>query len=260
MRHYMSSFMAVYKGTGHSPIRKLVVWFFRNASQWSIFTIGRQGTVYCSLNSIVNPWKKKQEMFQKHICSHGAKFTIEAKPVEASKQGIKINKVDNTLGSKEWFDLNFWTCDLKINSDHLLIGRNPCTKFHIDQVKGSKYIERTTLWAQKTGLTLAFEHVTWESIVIIHLLRATPATSLVLIKWRGQKILSGQHTGHKRVVWPWPLNMWPENQEGSFTYRGQPLHQVWYWSSEGAKRYWGNNTLGSRVVWPWPWIMWPENQ
>ena len=29
-------------------------------------------------------------MFQKHICSHGAKFTIEAKPVEASKQGIKI--------------------------------------------------------------------------------------------------------------------------------------------------------------------------
>ena len=46
-------------------------------------------------------------MFQKHICSLGAKFTIEAKPVEASKQGIKIYKVDNTLGSKEWFDLNF---------------------------------------------------------------------------------------------------------------------------------------------------------
>ena len=25
---------------------------------------------------------------------------------EASKQGIKIYKVDNTLGSKEWFDLD----------------------------------------------------------------------------------------------------------------------------------------------------------
>ena len=45
-----------------------------------------------------------------------------------------------------------------------------------------------------------------------------------------------------RVVWPWPLNMWPENQKGSSNYWAQPLHQVWYWSNEGVKRYWADNT------------------
>ena len=102
--------------------------------------------------------------------------------------------------AREWFDLNLWTCDLKINRDHLLIEGNPCTKFGIDQVKGSKNIERTTQWAEKSGLTLTFEHVTWKSRGIIYLLRATPAPSLVLIKWRGQKILSREHTGLEKVV------------------------------------------------------------
>ena len=69
-------------------------------------------------------------------------FYVEAKPVQASNQGIKIYKVDNTL-----------------------------------------------------SLTLTFEHVTWKSIGIIYLLGATPAPSLVLIKWRGQKTLNGQHSG-----------------------------------------------------------------
>ena len=46
----------------------------------------------------------------------------------------------------EWFDVDLWTCDPKINRNHLLIGRNPCTKFGIDQVKGSKDIEQTTPW------------------------------------------------------------------------------------------------------------------
>ena len=55
---------------------------------------------------------------------------------EASKQGIKIYKIGNTLGSKEWFDLDLWTRDLKFNRDHLFIGRNLSTKFGIDQVKG----------------------------------------------------------------------------------------------------------------------------
>ena len=41
----------------------------------------------------------------------------------------------------EWFDLDLWTFDLKINRNHLLIEGNPCTKFGIDQVKGSKDIE-----------------------------------------------------------------------------------------------------------------------
>ena len=38
------------------------------------------------------------------------------------------------------------------------MGRNPCTKFGIDQVKGSKDIEQTTQWAEKSGLTLTFKH------------------------------------------------------------------------------------------------------
>ena len=59
------------------------------------------------------------------------------------------------------FDLNIWTCDLKINRDHLLIGGNACTKYGVDQVKGSIDIERTTQWAEKSGLTLTFEHVNW---------------------------------------------------------------------------------------------------
>ena len=163
------------------------------------------------------------------------------------------------MGSKEWFDLDLWTCDLKINRDHLLIGFNPCTKFGIDQVKRSKDIERTTQWAEKSDLTLTFEHGTWKSIGIIYSFRATPApslvlimgskdieqrtqwaeksglaltfehviwkstgiiyslrgtpcTKLVLIKWRVQNLLSGQHSGLRRVVWPWPLNMGPENK------------------------------------------------
>ena len=67
-------------------------------------------------------------------------------------------------------------------------------------------------WSQKSGLTLTYEHVTWKSKGIIYFLAATPELRLVLIKWRGQKILSGQHSGMRIVVWPWPLNMWPENQ------------------------------------------------
>ena len=120
-----------------------------------------------------------------------------------STEGVKTYWVDNTVGSKEWYDLDVWTCDLKINKDNLLIGCNPCIKFGIDQLKGSKDIEQTTHWARKSGMTLTFEHVTWNSIGIIYLLREIPAPSLVLIKWRGQNILSGQHTWLWRVVWPW---------------------------------------------------------
>ena len=58
----------------------------------------------------------------------------------------------------------------------------PRTKFGIDQVKGSKDIEETTQWAEKSGLTLTFERVTCKSIGIIYSLRATPAPSLILIK------------------------------------------------------------------------------
>ena len=204
-------------------------------------------------------------MFQKHICSPWCKIQgyllcrNKTCPKQVDK-GLRYIKW-TTLGSKEWFDLDLWTCDLKINRDHLLIGRNFCTKFGIEQVKGSKDIEWTiqwtqksdliltfehvtwksigiiysfratpapslvlikwrgskdiewtTQWSQKSGLTLTFEHVTWKTIGIIYSFGATPAPSLVMIKWRGRKILSGQHSGLRRVVWPWPLNMWPENQ------------------------------------------------
>ena len=81
--------------------------------------------------------------------------------------------------------LNMWP---EINRDYLLTEGKPCTKFGIDQVKGSKDIKRTTQWAEKCGLTLTFEHVNWKSIGIIYSLRATPAPSLVLIKWRSKDI------------------------------------------------------------------------
>ena len=86
------------------------------------------------------------------------------------------------------------------NSKLLLIctrhGCNPCTKFGIDQVKGSKVIERTTHWPRKSGLTLTFEHLTWKSIGII--------------------------------------------------IEGNPTHQVWYWWSEGVKKYWADNTMAEK--------------
>ena len=112
---------------------------------------------------------------------------------------------DNTLGLEEWFDLDLWICDLKINRDHILIEGNPCTKFGTDQVKGSKDIDRTTQWSEKSGLTLIFKHVTWKSIGIIYSLRATPAPSLVLIKWRGQKILTRQHLATE--IWEWLVKL-----------------------------------------------------
>ena len=68
-------------------------------------------------------------------------------PKQVSK-GIKIYKKWTTHCAKEWFDFDLWTCDMKINRDHLLIWRNPCIKFGIDQVNGSKDIERTTLGLQ----------------------------------------------------------------------------------------------------------------
>ena len=71
-----------------------------------------------------------------------------------SSEGVKRYWADNTVGWKEWFDLDLWTFDLKIDRDHLLIEGNPCTKFGIDQLKGSKDDESTTEWAEKSGLTI----------------------------------------------------------------------------------------------------------
>ena len=54
------------------------------------------------------------------------------------KWSAKRYWADNTVGWEEWFDLDLWTCDLKINGDHLLIEGNPCTKFGIDQILGQQ--------------------------------------------------------------------------------------------------------------------------
>ena len=62
---------------------------------------------------------------------------------------------------------------------YLLCRSKTCTK---QVTKGLKYIKWTTHWAQKSSLTLTFEHVTSKSIGINYLLGATPAPSLVLIK------------------------------------------------------------------------------
>ena len=84
---------------------------------------------------------------------------IICRPVKSlfhyDKQIYHTLDFNSTLGSKKWFDLDLWTCDLKINRVHLLMGRNPCTMFGIDQVKRSKDIELTTHWAEKSGLSLS---------------------------------------------------------------------------------------------------------
>ena len=165
-------------------------------------------------------WTCDLKTNRNHLLIEGTTYLVQPLHQDChwSSEGVKRYWADNTLGLKEWFDLDLWTCEMKINRDHLLLKGNPCTKFCIDQVKGSKDIERTTHWAEKSGLTLTFKHVIWKSIGIIYLLSTTTAPNLVLIKWRSQKILSRQHTGlsrqHtglKRVVWPWHFNMWPEN-------------------------------------------------
>ena len=71
--------------------------------------------------------------------------------------------------------------------------------------------------------------------MIIYSLRATPVPSLVLIKWRGQKILT---LWFDLDLWTYDLKI---NRDHS-THWGKPLHQVWYWSSKGVKRYWPDKT------------------
>ena len=72
-----------------------------------------------------------------------------------SKQGIKIYKVDNKLGSNEWFDHDLWTCDLKINRDHLRIEGNLETSLVLIKGQG-----QTTFLSAQYLLTPLLEHVT----------------------------------------------------------------------------------------------------
>ena len=86
-------------------------------------------------------------------------------------------------GNKRYWANKTWSTDRPTDRP-IYRPTDSCTT--IDQVKGSKEIERTIQWAEKSGFTLTFEHVIWKSIGII-------ASSLVLIKWRDQKILSWQN-------------------------------------------------------------------
>ena len=96
-------------------------------------------------------------MSKKHICLPWCKIQVNllCRSKTFSKQvskGLKYIKL-TTHWAQEWFDLDLWTCDLKINMDHLLTEGNPCTKFGIDQMKGSKDIEWTTFGLQTDRLT-----------------------------------------------------------------------------------------------------------
>ena len=132
--------------------------------------------------------------------------------------------------------------------------------------KGVKsYLGGNTLGA-KEWFNLIFEHVTWKSKDIIYSMRVTPALRLVLIKWRGQKILSRQHSGLRRVVWTWPLNMWPEKiNRDHLLIEGNPCTKFGIDQVKGSKdikqrTHWAEKSGLRRVVWPWPLNMWPENQ
>ena len=169
-----------------------------------------------------------------------------------SSEGIKGYWADNTVSWEEWFDLDLWTCDLEINKDQLLIEGKFCTKFCNDQVKRSKDIERTTHWAEKSDLTLTFEYVTWKSIGIIYSLRATLAPSLVLIKWWGQKILSRQHAGLRRVVWPWPWTCDLKILRDHLLIEGNPCTKFGIDQVKGSKEI-ERTTLGLQTNRPTDW-------
>ena len=133
---------------------------------------------------------------------------------------------------------------LKSDRDHLLIKGNPCTKFGFDQVKESKDIERTTQWTQKSGLTLTFEHVTLKSDRDHLLIEGNPCTKFGFDQVKESKDIERTTPWAEKNGLAFTFEKYDlENQKGS-TYLGQPLHQVWYWSSEGVKRYWAENTFG----------------
>ena len=131
-------------------------------------------------------------MFQKHIWYWSILWMTQK---ISNEQYIKSN-------------LDLWQCDLIFNWIYLFGRSKTCPK---QASKVLKDIERTTQWAENRGLTLTFEHVTWKSIRIIYSLRATPAPSLVLIKWKGQKILSGQHLVYSPTDRPIDIN-WPTDR------------------------------------------------
>ena len=124
----------------------------------------------------------------------------------------------------------------------------------IEQVtKGLKYMKWTTRWDKKSSLTLTFEHVTCKLIWIIYLLGATPAPSLVLIKWRGQKVLT---------VW-FDLDLWTCDLQINRDHNlieGNPCTKYGIDQVKGSKDIDRTTHRLRRVVWPWPFNMWPENQ
>ena len=104
----------------------------------------------------------KQGMFQKHMCPPWCKIQVyllcrsKTCPKQVSK-GLQYTKWTTHWAQKSGLTLTFWTCDLKINRDHFIEG-NPCTKFDIDQVKGSNDIERTTLGLHTNRPTVAKQY------------------------------------------------------------------------------------------------------
>ena len=121
----------------------------------------------------------KQEMFQKHTCPPPPWCKIQ----------------------------NYYLC-----TRHYEFGTSHKAELNINEIRVKDYIIMITHWAKNSGLTLTSDHVTWKSTGIICSLGVTSTPRLVLIKQRGQKMLSRQHTGPRTVNWLWPLIMWSKNQ------------------------------------------------
>ena len=92
------------------------------------------------------------------------------------------------------------------------------------------------MWPEnQLGSSTQLGHVTWKSIRVIYSIRATPAPTFVLIKWRGRKILSGQHSGLRRVVWPWPLNRALKINRDHLLIKGNPCNNFGIDQVKGSK-------------------------
>ena len=102
-----------------------------------------KGHIYISKCSSQNKWKSNKKCFRNIYEPYSLRAIPSPSLVLIKWSGQKRLSGQHT-GLKRVVWPNLWTFDLKINMDYLLIGRNTCIKFCIDQVKRSKHFERTT--------------------------------------------------------------------------------------------------------------------
>ena len=100
------------------------------------------------------------------------------------KQRVIRSRVDNTWDEDQQFDLDIWTCDLKINRGHLLSKGIYCTKFGNSTIKGVKRYWVDYIFAKTSSLALTFGHVIWKLLGVIYLLGASIIPSLATFRQR----------------------------------------------------------------------------